>query len=95
MDENGRIAIDPIYDSASRFRDDRASVGFDGGYAYIKTDGRFACNNQSFEDARSFHEGCAEVTRGGRTFLIGTEGNTLSELAYDSYYPISEGLLCV
>jgi len=94
IDENGRMAIDPIFDQGNSFQDDRALVRVEQRFGYISPDGVMAID-PIFEDADSFREGCAEVTYEGGRYLIDTEGDILSELAYDNHYSISEGLLCV
>ena len=94
VDENGRMAIDPIFDEGNSFQDDRALVRVEQRFGYISPDGIMAID-PIFEDAGSFTEGCAEATYEGGRYLIDTEGDILSQLAYGNYYSISEGLLCV
>ena len=94
VDENGRMAIDPIFDEGNSFQDDRALVRVEQRFGYISPDGIMAID-PIFEDAGSFTEGCAEATYEGGRCLIDTEGDILSQLAYGNYYSISEGLLCV
>jgi hypothetical protein len=79
LDQNGRLAIPPIFEAASDFRHGLAPVKWQGKWGFIDTRGRMAVRPQ-FDAVQGYAEiGLAVATQDGRQRLIDRQGNAVGE----------------
>ena len=77
LDENGRMAVEPRFQSAFSFSEGRAPVALDGRWGFIDLAGAIAVPAR-YHDVRAFRDGQAEVTMDGRTWTsVGPTGQSL------------------
>jgi len=85
LDQNGRLAIAPIFEAVDDFRHGLAAVKWQGKWGFIDTRGRMAVRPQ-FDDVQPYAEiGLAVATLDGRQQLIDRQGNPVGE-------PLDEGI---
>lgn len=79
LDQNGRLAIDPIFEAVGDFRHGLAAVKWQGRWGFIDTRGRMAVRPQ-FDAVQNFTQaGLAVATLDGRHHLIDRQGNYVGE----------------
>jgi hypothetical protein len=84
IDRTGRLAVDPVYEDAGRFRDGPAAVRKGGRWGYIDRDGRVVIPFR-YAIAEEFREGMARarpdhatvqfIARAGKVLFAGEEGS--------------------
>ncbi|HAP25710.1 MAG TPA: hypothetical protein DCR74_08800, partial [Achromobacter sp.] len=79
LDQNGRVAIEPIFEEVGDFRHGLAAVRWQGKWGYIDRNGRMAVRPR-YDAAQDFVEvGLAAVTLDGKPMLIDRQGNPAGE----------------
>lgn len=79
LDQNGRLAIPPIFEAVRDFRHGLAAVKWQGKWGFIDTRGRMAVRPQ-FDAVQDYAEiGLAVATRDGRQQLIDRRGEPVGE----------------
>lgn len=95
IDQEGELAVEPIYVDAWGFSADMAAVRLadDSGYGYIDRHGEWVIEPQ-FEDARPFSEGVAAVrwTTTGYWGYVDVTGTELLPAQWDLADPFDEGI---
>jgi hypothetical protein len=93
IDQEGKVIIEPQYESAAAFSEGLAQVRWDGKYGYIDTAGKMVIPNQ-YHFAASFSEGLARVraTAGAKMGYMDTKGKMVIPPAYDQADDFHEGL---
>jgi hypothetical protein len=93
IDRTGRLAIDPVYDNAERFREGRAAVAKGNRWGYIDREGQVVIP-MKYVVAEEFHDGMARVWPDHDTIqFIDTSGKVLFASEQGSVGQFSEGLL--
>jgi hypothetical protein len=95
INRTGSITIEPRFDNAYDFYEDRACVRINGKYAFIDEKGNIIRNRQFKSAALRFSEGLARITENGKNGFIDKSGNTVIEPKYDFAFYFSEGIACV
>lgn len=89
-DWKGNVVIQPQYDEAFPFREDRAGVEEGGLIGYIDKE-----NNKviecKYDCGTSFSEGLAAVSVGEKSGYIDLDGNAVTEMIFDVATPFSGG----
>ncbi len=69
LNEKGELAIEPIYDAASDFRDGLAAVCVQGQWGYVDVEGNLRIGMQ-YASATDFGDGLAAVWKEGNGYLL-------------------------
>jgi len=93
MDRDGRVVIQPLFDSARRFLDGLAVVQVGKKWGCIDKAGKIVIKPQ-FDRPYSFSEGLAAVSVGGKWGYIDNTGKTVINMQFDLALPFSDGLAC-
>jgi hypothetical protein len=91
LDRDGNVAIPPIYDEASTFKEHLANVKIEGRWGYISANGAVAIEPR-FDEASFFKGGLAYVEVGGKRRYIDHQGNMVLETPFKAGLPFSEGV---
>ncbi|MBA3243091.1 MAG: WG repeat-containing protein [Acidobacteria bacterium] len=93
IDRTGRVAIQPVYDSASGFYDGQATVGTGDKYWFIDKSGKKVgeCPPQSCK----FREGLAPVEIKSKWGYIDKTGRVVIEPKFSEAYDFSGGIAMV
>ncbi|MEN4922188.1 WG repeat-containing protein [Achromobacter spanius] len=79
LDQNGRVAIEPIFEAVGDFRHGLAAVQWQGKWGFIDKNGRMAVRPR-YDAVQDFVEiGLAVVTLDGRPLLIDRQGNPVGD----------------
>lgn len=88
LDENGRIAIRPIFEAVRDFRHGLAAVRWQGKWGFIDKDGRMAVRPR-FDALQDMAEvGLAVATLDGRHLLIDRQGNPVGSPFDEDVYSV-------
>lgn len=94
IDKDGNISIEPIYDSASDFRDGLASVCIGENWGVIDKSGKIVI---PFEYKRRIiiSEGFVIAGKADKSMVLNQLGEAVFETPYEAVTGFSEGLACV
>ena len=81
-DWKGNVLIQPVYDNAYSFHEDRACVEKDGLLGYIDSKNRMVIDYK-YDSATSFSEGLAAVSIGEKSGYIDKDGNEVLPVEFD------------
>lgn len=81
-DWKGNVLIQPVYDNAYPFREDRACVEKDGLLGYIDKKNQLVIDYK-YDSATSFSEGLAAVSAGEKSGYIDKDGNEALPMEFD------------
>ncbi len=88
LDENGRVAIRPIFEAVRDFRHGLAAVRWQGKWGFIDKDGRMAVRPR-FDALQDIAEvGLAVATLDGRHLLIDRQGNPVGSPFDEDVYSV-------
>jgi len=91
LDQNGRVAIEPIFEAVGDFRHGLAAVRWQGKWGYIDRNGRMAVPPR-FDAVQDFVEiGLAVVMLDGKPLLIDRQGNPAGEPFEDVVRAVRRG----
>ena len=90
VNEKGKYAIKPVYQSADVFSSNLACVKFNGYYGYINGEGQFVIP-AVYDEAESFKGNLAKCSKQGKYGLITTEGKEYLAFEYESLVPSENG----
>lgn len=95
VDRNGRIVINLIYDSCTKFSNHRAAVSLCGKWGYIDPQGAIVAKIM-YDNAWSYRGSLALVCRNGKYGYLGNDGRVAIPLRYDFANSFTdEGVACV
>jgi hypothetical protein len=91
---DGRFQIEPQFDEATDFDEDRSIVALDGRYGLVSPDGRFIIR-PTLDHLWKFSEGLARAKVGGKYGFVDSAGHFVAGPAFDDALDFSEGLAAV
>ncbi len=91
IDQTGRFAIDPRFESARDFSEGFAVVRVDGRWGFIRSDGTFTVPPR-FDAAASFREGLAAIRLVGKWGFVDTAGAIVIAPQFEAVESFSDSL---
>ncbi|NMA09383.1 MAG: hypothetical protein GX929_09755, partial [Clostridiales bacterium] len=92
---DGRIVIEPAYDSAGRFSEGYAPVSRNGKNLFIDVTGKTVIDASAYDEISPFSEGFARVRQDGLYGFINAHGNVAVAVIYEAASDFSDGLVAV
>ncbi len=91
---DGKMVIEPKFDAAMPFSEERALVCIEDKWAFIDLEGKYISLGR-YEGGRAFQNGLAAVKNGGKWGFVDKKGQELIKPRFDAALEFSDAMACV